>query len=129
MTAEIMHHLAAARGVANVHRILQIKMIGDGLEIVGVMVHVVSVASLSGATMSTPISCNDTIAFAEEKKHLRVPIVCRKRPAVAEDDRLSAAPIFVIDVDVRSVFFSDGHVWHKRFPFSLSCTKQSATLA
>src|SRR5260370_37590559 len=47
---------------------------------------------------------------------------------MTEHNRLPTAPVFIIDVDVRSVFFSDGHVWHKRFPFSLSCTKQSATL-
>src|SRR4029077_4938814 len=64
-----------------------------------------------------------------EKKHLRVPIIRRERPAVTEHNWLPAAPVFIIDVDVSSVFFSDGHVWHKRFPFSLSCTKQSATLA
>src|SRR4029077_12844538 len=90
---------------------------------------VVSAAGLSRATMPTPITCNDTIAFAEKKKHLRVPIIRRERPAVTEHNRLSAAPVFIIDLDVLSVFFSNCHVWHKRFPFSLSCTKQSATLA
>ena len=48
---------------------------------------------------------------------------------MTEHNRLSAAPVFIIDVDVRSVFFSDSHVGHKRFRFSLSCTKQSATPA
>src|SRR4029077_8169920 len=115
--------------MSDVNRILQVEMIGDGLQVVGVVVHVMSVAGLGRATMSGAISRNDAIAFAEEEKHLRVPIVRRKRPTMAENDRLSAAPVFIIDVDVCSVFFSDGHVWHKRFPFSLSCTKQSATLA
>src|SRR6266446_9784489 len=114
--------------MADVNRILQIKMIGDGLQIIGIVVHVMSVAGLTRATMSAAISRNDAVAFAEEKKHLRVPIIRRERPAVTEDNRLPAAPVFIIDVDVRSVLFSDGHVWHKRLPFSLSCTKQSATL-
>src|SRR6266436_7872760 len=109
--------------MADVNRILQIKMIGDGLQIIGIVVHVMSVAGLTRATMSAPISRNDAIAFAEEKKHLRVPIICRERPAVTEHNRLSAAPVFIIDVDVRSVFLSNGHTWHKRFPFSLSCTQ------
>jgi hypothetical protein len=88
----------------------------------------VSAAGLSRATMSAPVTRNDAETLAEEKKHLRVPIIRRERPAVTEHNRLSAAPVFIIDVDVRSVFFSNGHVWHKRFPFGLSCTKQSATL-
>src|SRR5216684_6200785 len=109
--------------MADVNRILQVEMIGDGLQIIGVVVHVMSVAGLSRATMSAPISCNDTIALADEEEHLRVPIIRRERPAVTEHNRLPTAPVFIIDIDVRSVFFSDGHVWHKRFPFSLSCTK------
>src|SRR5438477_12102098 len=107
MTAEIMHHLAAAGRMADVNRILQVEMIGHGLQIVGIVVHVVSAAGLSRATMSTPISCNDAETFAEEKKHLRVPIIRRERPAVAEHDRLSFAPVLVIDADVSSFSFSN----------------------
>src|SRR6266700_371578 len=125
MTAEITHYLAAAGRMADVNRIFQVEMIGHGLQIVGIVVHVVSAAGLSRATVSAPIRGNDAETFADEKKHLRVPIIRRERPAVTKHNRLPAAPVFIIDVDVRSVFFSDGHVWHKRFPFSLSCTKQS----
>src|SRR6059058_2438679 len=119
MTAEIMHHLAAAGRMADVNRILEVEMIGHGLQIVGIVVHLVSAAGLSRATMSTPISCNDAETFADEKKHLRVPIVRRERPAVAEDDGLSFAPVFIIDVDVSSVFFPYGYVWHCSSPFLL----------
>src|SRR5207249_6199900 len=117
MTAEIMHHLAAAGRMADVNRILEVEMIGHGLQIVGIVVHVVSAASLSRATMSAPISCNDAETFAEEKKHLRVPIIRRERPAVTEHNRLPAAPVFIIDVDVSSVLFSNCDVWHTEFPF------------
>src|SRR5437870_521726 len=119
MTAEIMHHLAAAGRMADVNRILEVEMIGHGLQIVGIVVHVMSAAGLSRATMSTPISCNDAETFAEEKKHLRVPIIRRQRPAVTEHNRLPAAPVFIIDVDVCSVFFSNCDVWHAEFPFGL----------
>src|SRR5205814_10559400 len=112
MTTEIMHHLAAAGRMADVNRILEVEMIGDGLQIVGIVVHVVPAAGLSRATMSAPISCNDVETFADEKKHLRVPIIGRQRPAVAEHDGLTFAPILIVDVDVGSLFFSDSYVWH-----------------
>src|SRR5262245_98705 len=112
MTREIMHHLAATGRMADVNRILQVEMICDGLQIVGIMVHVVAAAGLSRATMSAPISRNDAIAFAEEKEHLRVPIIRAEWPAVTEHNRLPAAPVLVIDVDVLSVFFSCSYVWH-----------------
>src|SRR5438105_9071405 len=115
MTGEIMHHLAAAGRMADVNRILEVEMIDHGLQIVGIVVHVVSAAGLSRATMSAPISCNDAETFAEKKKHLRVPIIRRERPAVTEHNRLPAAPVFIKDVDVGSVFFSDSYVWHCNF--------------
>src|SRR6476661_3773022 len=124
MTGEIMHHLTAAGRMADVNRIFQVEMIGDGLQIVRIVVHVVSTVGLSRAAMSTPISCNDAVTFAQEKKHLRVPIIRRERPAVAEHNRLSFAPVLVIDVYVSSVFFSDSYVWHDDdFPFGLSFTR------
>src|SRR5262249_29668496 len=101
--------------MANVNRVFQVEMIGYGLQIVGIMVHVMSAAGLSRATMSAPIGRNDAEAFTEEEKHLRVPIVPPQRPAMAEDDRLPAPPVFVINVDVLSVFFSCGYVWHGDF--------------
>src|SRR5436305_4810972 len=107
MTAEIMHHLAAAGRMADVNRILEVEMIGDRLQIIGIVVHVVSAAGLSRAPMSAPIRGNDAETFADEKKHLRVPVIGRQRPTVAEDDGLSFAPVFIIDVDVSSVFFSN----------------------
>src|SRR5437764_10723693 len=118
MTAKIMHHLAAAGRMADVNRILEVEMIGHGFQIVCIVIHVVSAAGLSGAAMSAPISRNDAETFAEEKKHLRVPIVGRQRPAVAEDDGLSFAPVLIIDIDVSPVFFSDRDVRHMYFPFS-----------
>src|SRR5713101_1211093 len=115
--------------MADVNRILQVEMIGDGLQIVCVMVHVVPVAGLSRATMSAAISCNAAIAFAEEEKHLRVPVIRRQRPTMAEDDGLSAAPIFVINVDISSVFFSNSDVRHGESPFGLDCTRNLLPVA
>jgi len=65
--------------------------------------------------MSAPISRNDAIAFAEKKKHLRVPVIGRQRPTVAKNDRLTFAPVFIIYFDVSSVFFTDSDVWHNDF--------------
>ena len=36
---------------------------------------------------------------------------------MTEYDGLPTAPIFVIDIDVRSVFFSCSYVWHDVFCF------------
>src|SRR5437762_2798212 len=78
-----------------------------------------AVASLAGSAVATAIMGNHAIALFEEEEHLRVPIVRGKRPAMAEHYGLTLAPVFVVDVDVSSVFFSDGYVWHDVLPFWL----------
>jgi hypothetical protein len=114
-----MHYLSAASRMTDVNRILQFEMIGDGLQIVSIMIHVMAIPGLRRATMSAPVGCYDAETFAKEEKHLRVPIICRERPSVAENDRLTGSPIFIIDLDVLSVLFSSCDVWHNMISFQL----------
>src|SRR5437016_8741716 len=88
-------------------------------QVVGVMIHVMAPAGLGGAAVTSSVMGNDAIAVFEEEQHLRVPIVGAERPAVAEHDGLTFAPVLIIDVDVSSVFSSDCYVWHCNFSFLL----------
>ena len=67
-------------------------------KIVGVVVHVVAVAGLSGPPMAAPVMGDDTIAVLEEKQHLGVPVIGRQGPAMAEHDGLTASPVLVEDL-------------------------------
>src|SRR5215831_18293600 len=95
MPREIAHHFAAAGGMADVNRILQIEMRGDRREVVGVMVHVMTGATLAGAAMAAAVMGDNAEAVIEEEQHLRIPIVRRQRPTVAEHNRLARAPILI----------------------------------
>src|SRR2546426_4243789 len=83
------------------------------------MIHVMAATGLGGAAMAAPVVGYDAIAVPEEEQHLRVPIIGRQRPAMAEDDGLSFAPVLITDFDVGSVFFSDRYVWHFDLPLLL----------
>src|SRR5206468_12963881 len=115
MSSQIMRHLAAAGGMTNVHGVLQIKMRGQSRKVVGIVIHVMAVACLGAPAVTSSVMCYDAIAVFEEEQHLRVPVIGRQRPTMAKDNRLSFAPVLVIDVDVSSVFFSYGYVWHSSF--------------
>src|SRR6267143_862076 len=69
------------------------------------MIHVMAAAGLGGATMAAPVVGYDTIAVLEEEQHLRIPIIGRERPAVAEHDGLTFAPVLVEDLN--AVFGGD----------------------
>ena len=66
MTGEMTHHLTAAGRMADVNRILQVEMISDGLQIVGIMVEVVAIGYLRRTTVPAPIMGNDPITFARK---------------------------------------------------------------
>ena len=44
---QIVHHLAAAGGMADVNGVLQVEMRGHGRKVVRIMIHVVAVAGLA----------------------------------------------------------------------------------
>ena len=99
MPRQIVHHLAAAGGMADVNGVLQIEMRRQRRKVVRIVIHVVAVAGLAGAAVAAAVMGDDAIAVIEEEQHLRVPVVGRERPAMAEHDRLTGAPILVIDLD------------------------------
>src|SRR5262245_15754344 len=105
MARQIVHHFAAAGGVADVYSILQVQMCGQSCEVVGIMIHVVAVGRLGRAAMTAPVMGDHTKTLAEEEEHLGVPIVCRERPSVTKHDGLSLAPVLV--VNLRSIFRGD----------------------
>ena len=54
------------------HRILQAEMRGKRRKVVGIMIHVVTVARLRGPAVATPVISDDAIAAMQEEHHLRV---------------------------------------------------------
>ena len=64
------------------------------------MIHVMAVTGLGGTAMAAPVVGYDAIAMLEEVQHLLVPVIGRQRPAVTEHDRLTCAPVLVVDLDV-----------------------------
>src|SRR5262249_10936934 len=79
----------------------ELERMDDRREVVGVGVHGVAVPGLLGASVAAPVVGDRPVSPRREERHLLVPIVGTERPAVAEHDRLSLAP--VLDEDLGSV--------------------------
>ena len=97
-----MHDFTAAGGMADMHGVAELEMRGQRRKVVGVMIHVVAAPDLARAAVPAPVMRDHAIAAAHEEQHLRVPIVRRKRPAMAEHDGLARAPVLVEDLDAVS---------------------------
>src|SRR5215470_13836159 len=123
MTADIAGDFTAASRVAHMDRVLQIERFSKLRQIVGVGVHVVAAPWLARSAMAAAVMGNAAVSARCQEKHLIFPGVCAERPAVAEHDGLSSAPIFVVGFDVPRIFFADSHVWHDRSPFYMGCAR------
>ena len=95
---QIVRHLAAAGGMADVNGVLQIEMRRQRRQVVGIVIHVVAVADLCGSAVAAAVMRDDAIALIEEEQHLRVPVIGRQRPAMAEHDGLTVSPVLVEDL-------------------------------
>src|SRR6266404_3826922 len=83
-------------------------MRGQRRQVIGIVIHVVAAAHLSGPAMASAVMSYDAIVVLEEEQHLRVPVIGRQRPAMAEYDRLTFPPVLVEDLN--AVFCHDhGH--------------------
>src|SRR6202045_4797965 len=98
MPSQIAGYLAAASGMANMNGVLQVEMRGQRRQVIGIVIHVVTVAHLSGPAMASAVMRYDAITVLEEEQHLRVPVIGRQRPAMAEHDGLTIAPVLVKDL-------------------------------
>ena len=78
-------------------------------QVIRIVIHVVAIAGLSRPAVAAPVMSYDAIAVVEEEQHLRVPIVGRQRPTMAEHDRLTLAPILVENLD--AVFLLMVFIW------------------
>src|SRR5258708_38681154 len=105
VAGNVVHYFASAGRVADMHRFLKVEMCGQRRQVVSIMIHVMAATGLGGTAMSAPVVGYDAITLVEEEQHLRVPIIRRKRPAMAKHDGLPFAPILVINL--RSVFRHD----------------------
>jgi hypothetical protein len=112
MSANVSRYLPAAGGVPDVNSILQIKGLNQGRQVVGIGIHVITGPGLARAAMAPTIVCDDAEAMLTEKKHLVIPGIGAEWPAVAEDDRLTLAPILVVEIDGLGILSTDGDVGH-----------------
>jgi hypothetical protein len=98
VTADVAGDFAAAGGVADVDRVLQVERLDEFREVVGVGVHVVAGPRLARTPVAAAIMGNTAVAARGQEEHLVFKGVRTERPAVAEDHRLPGAPILVVDL-------------------------------
>ena len=97
VAAQVAGDLAAAGGVADMDRALEIERVRQRREIVGVGVHLVAAPGLARPPWPGVVG-DAAVAARAQKQHLVFPGVRAQRPAVAEDHRRAAPPVLVVDL-------------------------------
>ena len=98
VAGDVARDFAAARGVADMDGILEIELLDQLREVVGVSVHVVAGPRLARPAMAATVMRDAAIAARGEKEHLVFKRIRGERPAVAEDHRLPGAPVVVVNL-------------------------------
>src|SRR5260370_9800059 len=98
MATDITSDLAAASRMADMHGVLQVQCFGESGEIIGIGIEIIAVPWLARAAVAAPVMRDAAIAARGQEKHLVLECVGAQRPAMAEDDGLTLAPILVIDL-------------------------------
>src|SRR3954470_20770752 len=81
-------------------------MRGQRRQVICIVIHVVAIAGLSRSAVTAAVVSYDAIAVVKKEQHLRVPVVGRQWPTMAEDDGLTLAPVLVENLD--AAFGFDG---------------------
>src|SRR5262249_30967616 len=97
VAADAAGDFTAARGMADVDRVLQVERFDQCRQVVGVRVHCVAIPGLARPSVAATVMGDAAIAAGSQKQHLVFPRVRAEWPAVAEDDGLSCAPVLVVD--------------------------------
>jgi hypothetical protein len=108
VAGDIARDLTAAGRVADVDRVLQIELLNQFRQVVGVGVHVVAGPWLAGPPMPAAIMGDRAVPAVCQEEHLVIPGVAAERPPVAEDDGLALGVAPVLEVDLCAVFGGDG---------------------
>jgi hypothetical protein len=75
VAGQIAHDFTAASRMADVHRAAQVQLGSQRCQIIGIVVHVVAVASLTGAAVTASIMSDHPEAAMQEEQHLVVPVI------------------------------------------------------
>ena len=67
VAGDIASHLTATRGVADVDRVAQVEVLGQGREVGNPVVHVVAGAGLVGPAVAAPVVGDHPVAVAKEE--------------------------------------------------------------
>jgi hypothetical protein len=73
MTTDIVRDFAAAHRMPDDNDVLEVQLDDQFSEIVGVLVHIVALPRLVGATMTAAVMGNNPVSMLTEEQHLIVP--------------------------------------------------------
>ena len=96
--ADIAGNFAAACGMADMDGVLEIELLHELREVVGVGVHVVAGPRLARTPVAAAVMRDAAISARSQKEHLVFKRIRGERPAMAEDHRLPGAPVLVVDL-------------------------------
>src|SRR6516164_4331808 len=110
MLSDVASHFAASHREANKHKILELQMSDNLMQVFRKRVVVVARGRLARFPEPTPVVCDHAIPCLKQHWYLFLPRRTAEWIAMDQHDRLSGPMVFVVKMDRSGVFFSDINV-------------------
>ena len=110
--AEVARNFAATHRESHKREILELQLRNQFSEVRGERVVVVALSRLTGFAEASAVIGDHPVSRIQQHRHLLFPGGAAQRISVNQYDGLTGTMVFIIDVEVSSVFFPDGDVWH-----------------
>jgi hypothetical protein len=72
MPRDVADYFAAAGRVTDMHGILEVQVRGQRRQVIGIVIHIVTVCRLARASMAAAVMGDDPIAAIQEENELRI---------------------------------------------------------
>ncbi len=112
--SQVAGDLPGAHRVPDQHRLPQVQVVQQAVQVGGEGVVVVADDRLAGLAEAAAVIGDDPVAGLQQDRDLLVPGPAAERIPVDQHDRLARAVVLVVDLDIGGVLPTDGDFGHER---------------
>src|ERR1700688_58423 len=117
--ADVTRHFAAAHRKPNQGKVAQFELRHDFVQIFGEGVVVVAHGWLARPAEPSAVVGDDAATRCQKHRQLLFPGSAAQRISVDEDHGVTRAMVFIVEINLSGVFFSDVNVGHRGSPSSI----------
>jgi hypothetical protein len=116
--SQVARNLTSTHRKTDQRKIVQFELCHQLVQILGKSIVVVGGCGLAGPTKASSVIGNNAISCVQKNWQLLFPRGAAEWISMNKNHWFARAMVFIVEIDVAGVFFSDGNVWHQDSPYA-----------